>query len=86
MKIAIISDIHEDYISLMQAVRLIEKKKCDEVICLGDIVGFSIPFYDYIETRNGSACVKWVKNNCKYTIAGNHDLYAVRKVPVNQVR
>ena len=86
MKIAIISDIHEDYISLLQAARLIEQKNCDEIVCLGDIVGYSIPFYDYLDTRDASNCVEWVRTNCKYVVAGNHDLYASRKIPVSRVR
>jgi predicted phosphodiesterase len=86
MKIAIISDIHDDYISLLPAARLIEQKKCDEIVCLGDIVGYSIPFYDYLDTRDASNCVQWVKANCKYVVAGNHDLFAARKAPVSKVR
>jgi len=86
MKVAFISDIHEDYISLLQAARLIEQKKCDVIVCLGDIVGYSIPFYDFLETRDGSKCIEWVSANCKYVVAGNHDLYAARKVPVSRVR
>ncbi len=86
MKIAIISDIHEDITSLTKAARLIEKQHCDEIICLGDIVGFSVPFYDYFDTRNASACVAWVKRHCRYVLAGNHDLFAVRKLPRSEVR
>lgn len=86
MRIAIISDIHEDIVSLLQAERIIEKKKCDIAVCLGDIVGYSIPFYNYLDTRSASACVKWVKENCKYVVAGNHDLYAVQKIPQSKVR
>jgi predicted phosphodiesterase len=86
MKIAIVSDIHEDFASLMRAARLISQEGCDEVICLGDIVGFSVPYYDYYDTRDASACVEWVKSNCRHVIAGNHDLFAVRKVPKAGVR
>lgn len=86
MKIAIISDIHEDFLSLQNAARLIEKERCDEIICLGDIVGFSVPYYTYFDTRDASACVAWVKANCKHVVAGNHDLYAVRKMPKSDVR
>jgi predicted phosphodiesterase len=86
MKIAIISDIHEDYMSLMKAARIILKQGCNEVICLGDIVGFSVPYYHYFETRDASACVKWVKEHCKYVVAGNHDLYAIKQLPRNEVR
>ena len=86
MKIAVISDIHEDYHGLLKASRLIEKAGCDLVICLGDIVGFSVPFYKYLDTRDASGCVSWVKANCRYSIAGNHDMYAVRRLPESQVR
>jgi predicted phosphodiesterase len=81
MKIAIISDIHEDYNSLMKAARLISQEGCNGVFCLGDIVGFSVPFYNYFDTRDAVACIEWVKENCRIAIAGNHDLFAVRKVP-----
>jgi len=86
VKIALISDIHEDYVSLIQAAAIIEQQKCDAVVCLGDIVGFSVPYYDYLNTRNANACINWVKQNCKYVIAGNHDLFAVRKIPRSKVR
>lgn len=83
MRIALITDIHEDFESLKQALKLIEKYACDEIICLGDICGFSIPYYSYYNERNASKCVKLIKDNCKYTVIGNHDLYAIRKVPEN---
>ncbi len=44
MKLAIITDIHEDRVNLVKALRMIEKEACDEIACLGDIVGFSTPF------------------------------------------
>ncbi len=83
MKIALITDIHEDYISLKQAIKQIEKCGCEEIICLGDICGYSIPYYTYNNERNASACVKLIKDNCKHVVIGNHDLYAIRKVPEN---
>ncbi|MDD3876719.1 MAG: metallophosphoesterase [Bacteroidales bacterium] len=86
MRIAFISDIHDDYESLLLAERRIEQNKCDTIVCLGDIVGYSVPYYDYFDTRNASACVKWVKKNCAYVVAGNHDLYAIRKLPQSNVR
>jgi predicted phosphodiesterase len=86
MKIAIISDIHEDYVSLKKAERMISGEGCEEVICLGDIVGFSVPFYTYHESRDANACIRWVQDHCKWAVAGNHDLYAIRKLPVSSVR
>jgi len=81
VKIAIISDIHEDIISLQKALRLIGKYNCDEVICLGDICGFNIPVFNYLNARNASACIALLKENCKIVLAGNHDLFAIRKTP-----
>ncbi len=81
MRLAIISDIHEDVVNLTKALRMIEKANCDEIICLGDIVGFSVPYYKYIETRNANRCISLISENVKYVVAGNHDHYAIRKLP-----
>jgi predicted phosphodiesterase len=81
MKLGLISDIHEDIVSLAKALRLLEKAGCDEIACLGDIVGFSSPFYTYHNTRNANECIKLVSENVKYVVAGNHDHYAIRKLP-----
>lgn len=81
MKIGFISDIHEDLHSLEKALRLLSIENCDSIICLGDIVGFTLPFYRYIESRNAEESIRLVKDNCLKVVAGNHDLYAVRKVP-----
>ncbi len=84
MKIGLLSDIHEDILSLQKALNLLSKEKCDTIICLGDIVGFALPFFRYIETRDAEECVRLVRENCSVVVAGNHDLYAVRKVPENR--
>jgi predicted phosphodiesterase len=83
MKLALISDIHEDVVNLTKALKLIEKAGCDEIACLGDIVGFSSPFYKYHNTRDANECIRLICENAKYTVAGNHDHYAIRKLPVN---
>ncbi len=84
MKIAIISDIHEDIERLRKAMSIIEKNNIDEIVCLGDIVGFSVPHYNHFDTKNASECIQIVKSNCKIVIAGNHDLYEARKIPENK--
>ncbi len=86
MRVAIIADIHEDYLSLKKAGRLISRAGCDTIVCLGDIVGFSVPFYSYFDSRDANGCVRWVKDHCQWVVAGNHDLYAVRKLPESDVR
>jgi predicted phosphodiesterase len=81
MKIGLISDIHEDILSLEQAFRFFSSEKCDQIFCLGDIVGFALPFFKYIETRNANECIRLIKENCTETVIGNHDLFAIKKVP-----
>lgn len=81
MKIALISDIHEDITRLQKAFQLIEEKKCDEIVCLGDIVGYSYLNYNFPTTKNASECIKLVKSNCKIVVAGNHDFFSIKRLP-----
>ncbi|MCX7862242.1 MAG: metallophosphatase family protein [Bacteroidales bacterium] len=83
MKLAVISDIHEDLPYLECALRKIEKLQCNEIACVGDIVGFSVPHYKHYEQRNANACVELIAKYCRYAIAGNHDHYAVKKIPIH---
>jgi predicted phosphodiesterase len=82
MKIGFISDIHEDIESLRLAFDELDARHCDAVVCLGDIVGFTIPFQRYIERRNANACLALVRERCAVVVAGNHDLFAVKRTPV----
>lgn len=81
MKLGILSDIHEDVTKLKVAIRQLEKSNCDELICLGDIVGFSHFYEEHIEQRDANECISIIKSNCKFVIAGNHDLHAIKKIP-----
>ncbi len=81
MRLAIIADIHEDIIQLQLAMDKIRRLKCDEIICLGDISGFSVPHHDYFDSRNASACLTLVRENCSIIIVGNHDLHAAKRTP-----
>ena len=81
MKIGFISDIHEDLPGLQRALSILEKKGCTEIICLGDIAGYSFPYFKYDEQRDASACLDLVRNTCSLVLPGNHDLYASRKIP-----
>ncbi|MEM2768758.1 MAG: YfcE family phosphodiesterase [Candidatus Pacearchaeota archaeon] len=64
MKIAIISDIHSNFIALKEVLREIKKKKIKKIFCAGDIIGYaSMP----------NECIKeLIKNNIK-SIYGNHE-------------
>lgn len=81
MKYGIISDIHEDIINLKLALRKIEKLGCDEIVCLGDISGYSARNHYFHDQRNASECLKVVRDNCSIIVAGNHDLHAAKRLP-----
>ena len=81
MRLSVISDIHSDLISLQQALRETDRRKCDHILCLGDIVGYSPHFEGSLDGRDADACVRMVKNHCDYVVCGNHDLYAIGKCP-----
>jgi len=81
MRLAIITDIHEDLVSLKNALRKIDKMKCDEIICLGDISGFSAMYYNYLESRNAHECLRLLRENCSTILLGNHDIHAGKIIP-----
>ena len=81
MKIGIITDIHEDGIRLAQAIRQLEKQNCDILVCLGDMSGFDKRFYGYGYSRNLNYCLSVIRDNCRYVIPGNHDLFVLKKIP-----
>jgi len=81
MKIAIISDIHEDIIHLKAALRNIEKHRVDQVVCLGDISGYSVPYYNHLGTRNAHECLQLIRSNCSHVVLGNHDMHAAGIIP-----
>ncbi len=64
MRQAIISDIHSNLAALEQVLQRIESEKVDEIVCLGDVVGYG-PFPNECLSRIG--VVASVK------ILGNHD-------------
>lgn len=82
MKLGIISDIHEDVISLNTVLRIFEEKKCDKLLCLGDILGYDPNFYPKVKIRNASECINLIRKNCEFAVVGNHDLFAIKKLPI----
>ena len=64
MKYAIISDIHSNWEALERAYEEIEKKAVDEIVCLGDAVGYG---------ANPSECLALICKVSSEIIMGNHD-------------
>jgi predicted phosphodiesterase len=71
LRIAIISDIHSNLEALTRAFEIIETKNIDEIVCLGDIVGYG---------ADPNECVELIRKRVKYVVIGNHD-YAVAVDP-----
>jgi predicted phosphodiesterase len=68
MKYAIISDVHANLEALQKALQIIDEKKVDEIICLGDVVGYG---------ANPNECVDIVRSRCSTIVLGNHDAAAL---------
>lgn len=64
MKRALISDIHGNFEALSAVLELIKTLNVDEIICLGDIIGYG---------PDPIRCLDLVMANCHRTILGNHD-------------
>lgn len=81
VRLAILSDIHEDYKRLQRILKRITRIGYDNCICLGDISGYSEAYYNYPGERDASACLELVREKCDIIIPGNHDLHAAGKIP-----
>ena len=68
MRIAIISDIHSNLEALEKTLEIIKQKNVDEIVCLGDIVGYG---------ANPNECLSLIRQNTQHIILGNHDEGAV---------
>jgi predicted phosphodiesterase len=81
MKIGVFSDIHEDIGSLNQVLKALDSHGCDHLVCLGDIVGYDSADYGHLEKADAAGCVQLVMDHCDTVVVGNHDLFAIRKIP-----
>jgi putative phosphoesterase len=63
MKLGLISDVHAN-LPALEAVLSDMPESVDEVVCLGDVVGYN-PFPE--------ECVDLVREECDYVLQGNHD-------------
>lgn len=68
--IALIADIHGNYIALKEVLKEIDKQGIKDIYCLGDVVGYY--------TEINECCEELQKRNIK-SVMGNHDWYMVAK-------
>ncbi len=68
MKIAFISDVHGNLEALTTALEHIDKDDVDQLVCLGDVVGYG---------PNPNECVEIVHDRCNVVLMGNHDYAAI---------
>jgi putative phosphoesterase len=64
MRYAIISDIHANLEALTTALDHIDSSGIDEIVCLGDIVGYG---------ANPNECIDITRQRCTHVVMGNHD-------------
>ena len=64
MRIAVISDIHSNLAALEAALADIDSRNVDEIVCLGDVVGYG---------PSPRECLDLVRQRCSICLCGNHD-------------
>ncbi len=62
--IAIVSDLHSNIESLSVVLAEIERLKCEQIWCLGDIIGYG---------PDPSPCVEIARTRFEFSLVGNHE-------------
>jgi predicted phosphodiesterase len=75
VKIGVVSDIHGNRQAFDAVLDAIAESSCDEVWCLGDLVGYG---------GDPDACVALAREHCAVCLAGNHDLGVRGTIPLEQ--
>src|ERR1700733_10348939 len=75
MRVAIVSDIHGNRHAFEAVLDAIEESDCEEMWCLGDLVGYG---------AEPDACVELARRHAAICLAGNHDLGVRGDLPLEQ--
>jgi predicted phosphodiesterase len=75
MRVAIVSDIHGNRHAFESVLDAIEASDCEEMWCLGDLVGYG---------AEPDACVELARRHAAICLAGNHDLGVRGDLPLEQ--
>ena len=68
MKIGIVSDVHSNLEALEVALGWLKAQAVDEIVCLGDVVGYG---------PDPNGCCELVRRSASTTLLGNHDAAVV---------
>jgi predicted phosphodiesterase len=74
VRIAVISDIHGNRQAFEAALDAIAASDCEEVWCLGDLVGYG---------ADPDACVELARQHAALCLAGNHDLVVIGTIAID---
>jgi predicted phosphodiesterase len=75
MRIAVVSDIHGNRQAFEAVLDEIEASDCEELWCLGDLVGYG---------ADPDACVSLARDHAAICLAGNHDLGVRGTLPLEE--
>jgi predicted phosphodiesterase len=73
MQVAIVSDIHGNRQAFESVLEAIEASECQEMWCLGDLVGYG---------ADPDVCVELAREHAAICLAGNHDLGVTGALPL----
>jgi diadenosine tetraphosphatase ApaH/serine/threonine PP2A family protein phosphatase len=65
VRVAVITDIHANLPAFEAVLASAEKRRVEEIWCLGDVVGYGV---------EPDACAQLVRERCAVCLVGNHDL------------
>jgi predicted phosphodiesterase len=75
VRVAIVSDIHGNRQAFEAVLDAIEASECEELWCLGDLVGYG---------ADPDACVELARRHAAICLAGNHDMGVRGDLPLEQ--
>jgi diadenosine tetraphosphatase ApaH/serine/threonine PP2A family protein phosphatase len=73
MRVAVVSDIHGNRHAFEAVLDAIESSDCEELWCLGDLVGYG---------AEPDACVELARQQAAVCLAGNHDMGVRGTIPL----
>jgi diadenosine tetraphosphatase ApaH/serine/threonine PP2A family protein phosphatase len=74
VRYGVFGDVHGNLEALDAVLKALEKERCDQLVCLGDIIGYG---------ANPKECLDKIRSRDIAVVAGNHDLAATGKFDIN---